>query len=405
MQKMIEIQEAVNLINEFKPELRSEVIPIGQANGRILATTILAPFGMPGFDNSAMDGFAVSWDLLDKTLIPGIELEITGESQAGNPFIGEKVLGSAIRISTGAKLPDFCDTVIPIEECDETTGKIKIHSMSKRGKHVRKYGEEFEPGEPLLEVGQKLNGAQLGLLASVGIDELKVFHKPRVSILVTGNELNSPSNVEGDGAIFDSNTPMLMAAIQNAGAKLVHSIQVEDSLSETERAISNAASNSDLILSTGGVSVGIHDHIREASQNVGFKEIFWKINQKPGKPLYFATHGDVAFLGLPGNPVSAYICYHYYGHKLLQRIEGSASDEHECYGKVGEKIVNHSDRSQFYRIRLEANQSGDTIISGISKQGSHMLTSVGWADGYIILKGNQIAQPGEFIKVHTMEGD
>ena len=212
---MIEIRDALALIDNLRLRLKTERVSLINVGGRILAEEVIAPVAMPTFDNSAMDGFSVCWNAISPDLKPGAELKISGESQAGSPFDGDYINATAVRISTGAKMPNNYDTVIPSEDCIELDGKIRITNVRSQGQHVRKMGEEFAIGESLLLKNKQIGSPQIGLLASVGIADVLVYCVPKVSLLVTGDELSNRDEAESSGMIFDSNTPMLVNAIKS----------------------------------------------------------------------------------------------------------------------------------------------------------------------------------------------
>ncbi len=398
---MIDVNKAIQLMNDFPIRRRTETLSLDDSGGRILAEEIKSPIPMPSFDNSAMDGFAINFESLSSDIEKSTVFKIAGESQAGTPFTKTFELAEPIRISTGAKIPVGCDTVIPIEDCVESKGKVQILKVRKKGQHVRKAGEEFTEGSILLTSGSVLGAPQIGLLASVGVQEVKVFARPNVTLLVTGDEINADSHDPSAGRIYDSNTPMMRRAIIASGAALIRSERIRDEYNMTMRAIERAAKESDLIICTGGVSVGPHDHVKAAAAEVGFKEIFWKILQKPGKPLFFASKDNTALVGLPGNPVSAFICFHYYVKRMINRQAGKAMELPTVCAKLKESIKNSSDRSQFFRVRLSQSEESVPIVTLVPKQGSHMLTSIGQADGYILVGAYEEFQLDQLINVYN----
>ena len=259
-----------------------------------------APEPSPRYTNSAMDGYALRWsDVMDAAAENPAVLKVVGESRAGMPFDREVNASEAVRISTGAMLPPGADTVVRVEDTRKPNdGLVEILAVRCQGQDIRYEGEEFCCGDELLCAGTKLSARQLALLATVGHHQVKVFSAPRVAILITGSELASSAAREiKPYQIRDSNSIMLNSALQEAGARVHSCSNVEDELQATINAVSNAVSQEvDFILCSGGISVGDHDHVKEAAEKVGFKELFWRIRQKPGKPLFAAQKNQHTFL-------------------------------------------------------------------------------------------------------------
>ena len=400
---MISIQEALQILQENLPEERVETVDLSEAYGRYLAESLTAPEPSPRYTNSAMDGYALRWsDVMDAAAEYPAVLKVVGESRAGMPFDREINAREAVRISTGAMLPPGADTVVRVEDTrkqDDTF--VEIMTVSCQGQDIRYEGEEFCCGDELLCAGTRLSARQLALLASVGHQRLKVFSAPRVSILITGSELAPSAEHEiKPYQIRDSNSIMLVSALQESGA-IVHSCaNVEDELQATIDAVSKAASqDTDFILCSGGISVGDHDHVKEAAEKVGFKELFWRIRQKPGKPLFAAQKDATYLFGLPGNPVSAYMCFTHYIRPLLFTGRGRNLSWKTITAMAGGEIINHGRRTNFIRVKLEQKQGQLPQIIDIRKQGSHMLSSIVNADGYIILEPGAAVQPGDTINV------
>lgn len=400
---MISIEEALHILQENLPEPKIDTVDLPDAYGRYLAEPVIAPEGSPRYTNSAMDGYALRWsDVMSASEENPATLRVIGESRAGEPFDKEVSSSEAVRISTGAMLPRGADTVVRIEDtANPSEGEVEILAVRCQGQDVRHEGEEFQRGEELFQACTKLTARQLALLATVGHQQVKVFASPRVSILITGSELAPSGNKEIKSyQIRDSNSIMLKAALQEAGAEVHSCVNVEDELQATVEAISNAfVLKDDFILCSGGVSVGDHDHVKEAAEAVGFKELFWRIRQKPGKPLYVAKKGKTFLFGLPGNPVSAFMCFAHYIRPLLFTIKGRGMTWRTVTAMAGGEIANHGKRTNFIRVKLEQKQGQLPQITDIRKQGSHMLSSIVKADGYIIVEPGVTVGPGEAVNV------
>jgi len=400
---MISIQEALQILQENLPEERVDTVDLSAAYGRYLAESITAPEPSPRYTNSAMDGFALCWsDVRGAVAESPAVLKVVGESRAGVPFDREVNSGEAVRISTGAMLPPGADTVIRVEDTRKPGDEVvEVLTVRCQGQDIRYEGEEFCSGDELLCAGTRLSARQLALLASIGHQRVKVFSAPRVSILITGSELAPAAEQRiKPYQIRDSNSIMLVSALQEVGATVHSCANVVDELQATINAVSNAAAEDvDFILCSGGISVGDHDHVKEAAEKVGFKELFWRIRQKPGKPLFAAQKDATYLFGLPGNPVSAYMCFTHYIRPLLFTGRGRNLSWKTITAMAGGKIANHGKRTNFIRVKLEQKQGQLPQIIDIRKQGSHMLSSIVNADGYIVLEPGVAVQPGETINV------
>ncbi len=383
---MIEIHEALELLKAKTPPPTVETVQLLEARDRVLAEGIIAPKDSPSYSNSAMDGFAVCWkDVQDTTDGRPSKLEIAGESQAGIPYIGSVQRGQAIRISTGAMIPEGTDSVIPIEVCKTEGQQLAVLKVWKPGQHVRYRGEEFKAGTVLLNEKTLIHSAQLALMASMGISEVSVYQRPRVAIIITGSELVAYDKAAASHQLHDSNRPMLEAAILEAGGIVTYQTQVFDDLALTIEALKTAEAQADIILLSGGVSVGPHDHVKAASAAQHFEEVFWRVKQKPGKPLYLSKKQNKILLGLPGNPVSAFMCLMHYGQPLIRYHSGGSFNHSTTLGLLGVAFSYHGNRTQMTRVRIESSENKWPRIYPLEKQGSHMLSSISKAQGYIIV--------------------
>ncbi len=420
---MITISEAKRLVQEHTPSARVETIPLAKAHGCTLAEDISAKEPSPRFTNSAMDGVTVRF--AENTTA----YKLIGESAAGNPFslpFSQKLdEGDAVRISTGAVLPDGADTVIPIEDVEIQGENILVKKLVSKGQWVRVQGAEYPQGACVLRSQTALRPAHIALAAQCGYAELPVFAAPHLGLIATGTEIitqiksphprfahplpegegfrikPSPSGRglgEGsrlrEGQIYDANTPMLQAAIESAGGVCTMMHHVADSLQASIDALSEAANVCDIICTTGGVSVGEHDHIKEAAQRLGFETIFWRVRQKPGKPLFFAKRENTLLFGLPGNPVSTLMCFIHYVQPVIASMRGRTHAWRVVRARMSKNLVNSGGRAEFLRVRLEYSaQNSLPEISAmmpplaipLEKQESFMLTSLTEADGFVFL--------------------
>jgi molybdopterin molybdotransferase len=399
---MISVQEALRILQDNIPPPRRDVVSLEAAYGCFLYEDQIAPEPSPRFTSSAMDGFAVRWgDCAGATRERPVVLELIGESQAGIPFAGRLRAGSAARISTGAVLPDGADTVVRQEDTREAGDCVEILAVHALGQDVRRQGEEFHAGELLLPRGTRLEARELALLAAFGICLVPVHVQPRVSLLVTGTELARPDDQQiKPHQIRDSNSIMLASAVRDAGAILRSVVRVSDSLEETTIAIDQAVATEDaVILCSGGVSVGQHDHVKEGALAAGFTELFWKISQKPGKPLFVCRRGDTLLFGLPGNPVSAFMCFSNYVRPVLATLQGTSSVSRTLTARSPERVINTGKRTNFIRVTVEEHPNELAVIREMARQGSHMLSSIVHADGYIVLEPGEVLEADGLIEV------
>jgi molybdopterin molybdotransferase len=383
---VISIREATDIIRAHQPAGSICEIGLADAFFRTIAEQVKTPEPLPRFTNSAMDGFAVRWtDLRATTPDKPVELLIVGESSAGEFFAGHVDAGEAVRINTGAMLPAGTDTVIPVEKAREKGDIVTILDKGEKAQFVRNKGEEFSADEEICAPGDVLTPGRLGLLASVGIHKVKVYKEPRLGLIATGDELVDMSLEPAPGKIRDANTIMLQAAIRFSGAQVVDTERVQDDPLLLEKILTITAEKSDIVLLTGGVSVGPHDLVREIAQKAGFIQLFWRVMQKPGKPLFVAKRANTLLFGLPGNPVSALSCYAYYVHPVLRRMIGKSPDAVTIRGFLDNNVINDGDRTVFLRIRI-IKQEKRVRIRPLTKQESHMLSSIDRADGFILVE-------------------
>lgn len=393
---MISVSEALEIIQQHAPPRGEDLVLLKDAAGRTLARDVHAPEPAPRYTNSAMDGYAVNWSDLAITT-PGrpAQLTIIGESRAGRPFAGTIGSGQSVRINTGAMLPGGSDTVIPIEDCEcDDLGMLTVLRGGQMKQHVRLQGEEFSAGALLLQRGMVLDPARIALLASQGISVVWVRGVLTVSIFATGSELVGYDQPVAPHQIRDCNSIMLETVVKLSGGEVVMSERVEDQPDSTLAAINQARRQSKIILFSGGVSVGNHDHVRAAADAAGFRTLFWKVYQKPGKPLFLAKNGDTLLVGLPGNPVSALMCFVIYIYPLLN-VEMPDYRRQFVTGRLEHDLVNTGKRPEFFRVNLHRKPNRAPRIDVLPCQGSHMLTSMALADGFLLL------EPGECLEAGT----
>ena len=395
---MISISEAREHVLAAVRPLPAEGVALAAALGRVLAEDVTSAIDLPPFDNSAMDGFAV---------VAGDEpeLEVIGESRAGHPAAAAVRAGTAIRISTGAMLPAGATAVVPVERTEalDGGGRVRVEPVAD-GANIRRAGEDVRASGTVLRRGAALGPAELGVAAAVGRAELACARQPRVALLVTGDELTDPGRPLGPGGIYSSNGYALAAQVERAGAALVSSERVPDSAEGTRAAIAAALdARPELVIVSGGVSVGPHDHVKGALAELGVEERFWGVSLRPGKPTWFGVREPTLVLGLPGNPVSAMVTFHLFARPALAALQGADPSPRRATAVAAGPIRRNAKREQAVRVRLDSAADGPPRASLTGEQGSHMLTSLVGADGLALIPaGEGAVEAGERLEVELL---
>jgi molybdopterin molybdotransferase len=376
MRPMLSIDQARAAVLAHARPLAAEDVAAADALGRVLAQDVTAPGDLPPFANSAMDGFAI------RSGRKGRRLTIVGESRAGKPADRAAGDGEAIRISTGAMLPGGADAVIQIELVEEDGDTIVVGDDVSPGRNVRMAGEDVRAGTVVLRAGTRLGPAALAMAASAGCPILRCARRPRVAILATGDELVEPGAPLGPGQIHESNAPMLAALARQAGAE-VRSRVVGDDRDATISAVREALDGADLLVLSGGVSVGPHDHVKPALAANDVEEVFWRVALRPGKPTWFGVRDSdrTLVLGLPGNPVSAYVTFVLFAAPALAALQGADPRAKVRAATLAVAVERHADRDECVRVRIDA----DGRATPTGPQGSHMLSSLVRADALAIV--------------------
>lgn len=388
---MISVRQALSLIQKHTVAPRSTEASLYEAVGQVLAEDIYSPIAMPPFTQSAMDGFAIR-------LSTEAKYSVIGEVKAGDHPTQVLNKEEAVRIFTGAMIPENTDTVVIQEHVQHKDDKIRIIKFPSKGANIRKEGEQLTKGALVLAKGHKLNEASIGLLAGLGIEKTKIFRRPKTGILVTGNELQDAGSKLSPGKIYESNSVMLKAALKRNGFENGSIYRVKDNISSTTAIIEEALAENDILLISGGISVGKYDFVREALLLNSAEEIFYKINQKPGKPLWFGTKDDKRIFALPGNPASSLVCFYVYVLPELRRQKGFTNrDLKISSGKLSRPHENSSGKSLFLKANVR-NGSVD-ILSG---QSSAMLHSFSKSNALVLIPENKkLIKEGE--KVEYLE--
>jgi molybdopterin molybdotransferase len=368
------IDEALALVLEWVRPLEGEDVPVARAAGRVVAEPALAVTDLPPFDSSAMDGYAVR-----AADTPG-PLNVVGHSAAGKPETRALGIGEAIEISTGAVVPEGADAVVPVER---TSGAVEVEGV-RPGENVRPRGGDARTGDVVVERGDVLRPAQLGALAAAGVVVVRCTRQPRVSVLATGSELRAPGEELAPGEIYESNTVLLAAQLASAGAE----VTVLHSVGDDERATRDALErglDSDVLVTSGGVSVGPHDLVRAALSELGTQEVFWRVAVKPGKPIAFAVRGGTLVFGLPGNPVSSLVGFELFVRPALLALQG-ARDPGPAYlpGRLGAAVERSEHRDQLVRARTRS-EGGAVVLDPLTGQDSHMIVRSAAASALVLV--------------------
>ncbi len=375
---MLSVEEARERLLAMAPEPRVESVPLAGALGRALAVTVIqAPIDVPPFANAAMDGFAVR-----AADLPG-RLRVTGEVAAGASEWPSVQPGHAIRISTGAPLPPGADTVVPLERASETDGVIEVTETFPAGSDVRAAGHDTRAGEAV-HLPNPLTSAGIGVLASLGVAEVAVRTRPRVAILSSGEELVIPGKALEPGQIYDANAPSLAAAVSEAGGEPILRGHVGDDADAVAQALTDAASEADVVLTSGGVSVGRHDHVRGAIEQLGRLD-FWRIAMQPGKPLAVGVVNGRTVIGLPGNPVSALVVTELLVRPLIRTVLGLAGDGRLHVQAVLDKdLPKDPERTAYLRVRV-GRTDGGWAARPAGGQLSSQLRALAAANGLLVV--------------------
>jgi molybdopterin molybdotransferase len=384
MARAIEIEAARREVLARVRPTAVEEVALDAALGRRLAVDAVADGPSQPFDNSAMDGFAVrAEDVAGASTDSPVALSVVDESRAGHP--AERTLGpgEAIAISTGAVLPSGADAVVRVEDTERTESETLIKTPVSSGANVRRAGEDITAGETVLRAGAELGPAELGALATIGLDPAPVHRRPRVAILTSGDELRPPGEPLGPGAIRDSNSRTVPGLATLAGAEVVSVDWTPDEPEATRAALATAL-EADVAIVCGGVSVGEHDHVKAALAELGAEEIFWRVALKPGGPTWFGTRGETLVFGLPGNPVSVVVTFLTFVRPALIAMAGGDPATRRVMARLGADYEKPTDRAHAVRCRLELDERG-WVAWPLPRQGSHVLTSMLAADALALV--------------------
>ncbi len=398
---MISVEEAQALVRQGVTPLGTETVALANARGRVLADTPQARIAHPAQTVSAMDGYAVR--AADVSEVP-TSLTVIGESAAGHPFDGEISAGQSVRIFTGAQVPPGADTVVVQEDVDRDGVTVAIREI-EAGRHIRPKGQDFSEGDVLLNPPLRLSTRHVGLLSAGDHPWVHVYRRPRVAILSTGDEIVMPGEPRNAAQIVSANGPSLSAFVESHGGVPVHLGVVKDD-QDALTAMAEAAKDCDLLLTSGGVSVGDRDLVRKAFTEAGLEVGFHRIAMRPGKPLMFGHLDTTPVLGLPGNPVSALVCALLFAGPALDRLQGLPGDPPQPLPAVlGADVAENSSRQDYMCAVLSRNKDGSYCATPIFIQDSIMIGALAQSAALIVRPpGAPAAKTGEAVPVIPLDG-
>ncbi len=399
------VPKARELIARFLSPIGTiERVSVRAALGRVLAADVISPVDVPSNDNSAMDGYALRH--ADLSAGGKTTLKVTGSSFAGAPYKGKVGAGEAVRIMTGGVVPEGADTIVMQEHAEAKDGAVTVGGGHKKGQNLRKAGEDLQRGQPALRRGQPLRPAEIGLVASLGIAEVAVYRRLRVAFFSTGDELVSIGSPLGEGQIYDSNRYTLYGMLVRMGFDIIDMGVVRDDPKMLEAAFREAAAVADVVITSGGVSVGEADFVKDLLNKLG-EVVFWKIAMKPGRPLAYGKIGNAHFFGLPGNPVSVMVTFYQFVRDALLKLAGRDPIEPLPTFQVPctSTLKKAPGRTEFQRGILSRDTAGNLSVKVTGEQGSGILRSMSEANCFIILPTEQgNVTPGTLVEVQVMEG-
>lgn len=399
---MLSVEEAVQRIERAFSPLGAELVSLDQALGRVLAEPLEARLTQPPADVSAMDGYAVR--AADVATLP-TRLKIAQRIAAGQPPSGPIAAGQAARIFTGAQVPPGADTIVIQENCDEADGHVTVREGKRNlGQHIRKAGLDFKAGDTVLQAGRLLTARDVSLAAAMNRPWLKVARRPRVALLSTGDELVNPGDPVGPAQIIGSNGIGLAAFVRAFGGEPVNLGIARDTMADLDRSI-DAALGFDLLVTSGGASVGEHDLVQKALTQRGMRLDFWKIAMRPGKPLMFGDLGALKVLGLPGNPVSTIVTALLFLKPAIARMLGLAEEEPRHIALLGQDMPANDTRQDYVRAGLATNVQGQQVATPFSPQDSSMLSLIARAGCLIVRKPDApAAKAGDTVDIIPLSG-
>ncbi len=371
---MISVTEALSIISSLNIPTTIRKIALKDATELILSKDIHSPINMPPFRQSAMDGYALSiGDTSTYTIV--------GEIKAGDALNQQLKPGECVRIFTGARVPDQANSVVIQENVVRSKNTITINGEFHQHQNIRTLGEQIKEGDIALTKGTKLTPAAIGFLAGLGIDQVAVFIPPTIAIITTGNELITPGNPLTEGKIYESNSIQLVAALKQLDCKKIKKYTVKDEYQSTKETIALAIQDNDLVLISGGISVGDYDFVKDALTELKTEELFYKIKQKPGKPLYLGKNNTTLIFALPGNPASSLTCFYIYVFPVIKQMMGYQNTQlSRIKKKLDTDFIKKGNRAQFLKAKIS-----DTTVTILEGQSSSMLYTYAIADALVYI--------------------
>ena len=379
---MISPREALSIIARRARPLAARAVPLEGAHGLLLAEPVNAPYPYPLFDNAALDGYAVRWkDTRGAAPRKPLALTVRGSQFAGQAWSKRLRAGEALHVTTGAPMPAGTDALVPYEAVRREGGRVWLVHPARPGQNVRRRGEDARKGERLAAKGQRLHARRLAMLAAFGVATVKARPRPRVCVAVSGDELLALGQKPGAGRIFDSNTPALRSLLAESGFGHAQVLRLPDERRAQTRLLRAALKECDVLLVAGGMSVGEKDLGKSVLESLGVKRQFWKIAQKPGKPLYFGVRGRQLVFGLPGNPAAVITCFAAYVLPALKALSGAANRQ-PMTARLAHPLPATGDKALLLKAQVDGKEGG-RVVTVLRGQGSHLLRSL--ADGNALL--------------------
>ena len=381
-----------------------ETIPVIEALGRVAARDVVSPMNVPGHTNSAMDGYACAGDSLPDDVARWYD--VPGTAYAGKPFSGRVGPGQAVRIMTGAVMPEGTDTVVMQEHVEVDGDRVRIPPGGRAGQHVRQAGEDIAAGAVVVPRGRRVMPAEMGLLASLGVTELDVYRRLRVAYFSTGDEIRPPGAAFAPGLVYDSNRFTMHGMLGRLGVEIVDLGIVPDRRDAVLGAFRDASARADVVLSSGGASTGEADYVKEVLSELG-QVGFWRIAIRPGRPLAFGFVGKSVFFGLPGNPVAVMVTFYQFVAPAIRAVAGESDSrpvpavEARCTTRLRKK----PGRVEYYRAILERDEAGALVVRSTGKSGSGLLHTMSDANCFVVLpEDGGTVEPGATVEVQPFFG-
>lgn len=402
--KMFSVEKALEvIISNISAKIKSEKIDIFNCFGRTLFNDLQAEFDVPFRNNSAMDGYAVlSSDINDADPTSPVSLEVVDEIQAGYEFQDKKLIsGKAIRIMTGAHIPEGADSIVPFEDTEEFENSVKIFKRTSKYENIRFAGEDIKKGSIVLKKGTRVDSAEIGIISSLNLNSIEVYKKPKVGIISTGDELVEPGN-NYTGKIVNSNAYILYSEVKKYGGDPFYGGIVKDNYNEVKEKFLQLLNN-DIIISSGGVSMGRYDFVPDVLKELGIEIKIHKVLMKPGRPIIFGMIGDKAFFGLPGNPVSVMVSFMQFVRPAIIKMSGNNKiDKPLLKAKLNEKIIKKQGRKHFIRGIFTIKDS-QFMVTTTGSQGSGVLSSMSAANCLIIVPEEvEILNSGDYVDIQLI---